>query len=61
MSGRYLVKQLRHSFMKNDKDPKHTCYMLAIKDDVAQPFSKVGTGPGGTALTDAGPATDEQV
>ena len=60
-SGRYLIKQLRHSFAKNDKDPKHTCYILAIKDDVAKPFPKVGTGAGGTAQVDAGPATDEEV
>lgn len=61
LSGRYLIKQLHHSFTSKGKDSVHVCHMTLVKDDVAEAYPAVGTGPGGSAWTDAGSSENQGV
>jgi hypothetical protein len=61
LSGRYLIKQLHHSFSTKSGDAKHVCHMTLVKDDVREAYPAVGTGPGGNAWVDAGDALNQSV
>ena len=61
LSGRYLIKKLHHSFVFLGQKNTHSCHLLMVKDDVQEAYPSVGTGPGGTALNDGGPATNQSV
>jgi len=61
LSGRYLIKQLHHSFSTKSGDAKHVCHMTLVRDDVSETYPAVGTGPGGSAWVDAGDAANQSV
>lgn len=61
LSGRYLIRQLHHSFTSLNEQNMHKCHMLVVKDDVREAYPSIGTGPGGTALNDGGDATNQSV
>ena len=61
LSGRYLIKKLHHSFAFLNQKNTHSCHLLMVKDDVQEPYSSVGTGPGGSALSDGGDSANQSV
>jgi hypothetical protein len=61
LSGRYLIKQLHHSFSTKGGDSVHVCQMTLVKDDVREAYPSAGTGPGGSAWTDAGDSANQAV
>ena len=61
LSGRYLIRQLHHSFTMMGEQNMHKCHMTVIKDDVQETYPAIGTGSGGTALNDAGDSANQTV
>lgn len=56
LTGRYLVTELKHSFVKGDGQNRHTIHLKCIRDTIKSPYPASGV-----TLRDGGNPIDEEI
>lgn len=56
LTGRYLVTQLRHSFVRGDGQDRHTINLTCVRDTIKQPYPSSGV-----TYQDGGNIIDEEI